>query len=108
MKGVVLSLAAAADLDAIDDYTVEHFGLRQAIETAAAIEAALTLLARFPRSGRVCEEYNPPGRAFRFRVVLRSIVIVYEPAKDGIRVARFIAAVRHLPAELERDSGDDA
>jgi toxin ParE1/3/4 len=107
MRGVTFSRAAEADLQAIDDYTFERFGLRQAIETAATFELALTMLADNPRSGRLDERLSPPGRAFRFRVVLSSFVIVYEPHDRGIRVARILHAARDLPSVLLDDAGDE-
>ena len=107
MKGVRLSLAAEGDLQAIDDYTIAHFGLRQAIKTAAALEAAMVSLARNPRSARLASDLCPPGRLFRFRVVLSAFVIVYETWDRGIRVARVLHGARYLPAELEREPGDD-
>jgi plasmid stabilization system protein ParE len=106
VKRVTLSRAAEADLEAIDAYTIEQFGLRQAIKTAAAFKAAMVALADNPRSGRLDEERSPPGRPFRFRPVLGAFVIVYEPWEKGIRVARVLHGARHLQAELERRPGD--
>jgi len=107
MKRVRLSRAAESDLEAIDDYTLEHFGLAQAIRTAATCEAALINLADHPLSGRTNEEHSPPGRDFRYRTVLSSFVIVYEPWEDGVRVARVLHGAGDLLAELEREPGDD-
>ncbi len=107
MRGVTFSPSAEADLQAIDDYTFEQFGHRQAVETAAAFESALKALADNPRSGRVDERLSLSGRAFRVRVVLSSFVIVYEPHRNGIRVARILHAARDLPSVLLDDAGDD-
>lgn len=107
MNRVRLSRAAESDLEAIDDYTIEHFGLAQAIRTAATFEAALIHLADHPLSGRLNEEHSPPGRDFRYRLVLSSFVIVYEPWEEGIRVARVLHGARDLQVELERESGDE-
>jgi len=106
MKRVTLSRAAEADLQTIDDYTIEQFGLAQAIKTSAALEAAMLALADHPRSGRLHEELSPPGRPFRFRPVMSTFVIVYEPWDKGIRVARILHGARHLQAELEREPGN--
>ncbi len=107
MNRVKLSRAAAADLEAIDDYTIEHFGVAQAKKTLAAFEAALVALADRPRAGRLDEDHSPSGRPLRFRVVKSSFVIVYEPWEEGIRVARVLHGARFLAAELEREPGDD-
>lgn len=107
MRRVSLSKAAAADLEAIDDYTIEHFGLNQAITTTERFRETFELLGEMPRSGQLRQEISPPGREFRYRTVLGSFVVVYEPADDGIRVARVLHGARNLIAELERDAGDD-
>lgn len=107
MKRVSLSLAAERDLDEIDDYTIEHFGLDQAIRTTERFRETFRGLAEMPFSGQLRPEISPPGRTFRYRTLLRSFVIVYEPTDDGIRVARVVHGARELVAELERDAGDD-
>jgi plasmid stabilization system protein ParE len=76
MKRVSLSKAAEADLEAIDDYTIEHFGLDQAIRTTERFRKTFQLLAEMPRSGQIREEITPPGRDFRCRTVLGSFVVV--------------------------------
>ena len=107
MRRVLLSTAAAADLDTIDDYTIEHFGLNQAIEIADRFRKTFELLAEMPHSGQLREEISPPGRELRYRPVLGSFVVVYEAIEGGIRVARVLHGARNLVAELERDAGDD-
>lgn len=107
MKRVSLSRAAERDLDAIDDYTIEHFGLEQAITTTERFREAFRGLADLPDSGQLRPDLSPPGRMFRYRTLLRSFVIVYERTDDGIRVARVLHGARNLVAELERDAGDE-
>ena len=107
MKRVSLSKAAVADLEAIDDYTIEHFGLDQAIRTSERFRETFQLLGEMPRSGQLREAISPPGREFRYRAVLGSFVVVYEAADDRIRVARVLHGARNLVADLERDAGDD-
>ena len=70
MKRVSLSKAAVADLEAIDDYTIEHFGLDQAIRTFERFRETFELLGEMPRSGQLRKEISPPGREFRYRTVL--------------------------------------
>ena len=99
-----LSSHAAAD---IADYTIEHFGLNQAIKTSERFRETFELLGEMPRSGQLRKDISPPGRQFRFRTVLGSFVVVYEATGDGIRVARVLHGARNLVAELERDAGND-
>jgi len=107
MSRVVLSEAARIDRREITAYTVEHFGLAQARRLRDHFQAALNSLAESPRIGRTNEELDPPGHTFRYSVVMKSFIIVYEPTDDGIRVARLLHGARHLAAELDRDAGDD-
>jgi hypothetical protein len=37
---------------------------------------------------------------------MKSILIVYEPTDDGIRVARLLHGARQLAAELDHDAGE--
>jgi len=89
---VLLSPAARDDLYRIDDYTLERFGLRQARRALGIIEEAFQMLAAFPASAPHRPEFDPPGRRFRYRSVLRSLLIVYEVSQDSIRVARILDA----------------
>jgi len=104
---VVLSAAARIDRREITAYTVERFGLAQARRLRDRLEATLDILAESPLIGRAHSELDPPGRVFRYFVVLRSIIVVYEPSDGGIRVARLLHGARHLALELDRDAGDD-
>lgn len=107
MSRVVLSEAARIDRRVITAYTVEHFGLALARRLRDRFQAALNSLAESPSIGRTNEELDPPGHTFRYSVVMKSFIIVYEPTDDGIRVARLLHGARHLAAELDRDAGDD-
>ena len=46
------------------------------------------------------EALDPPGRTFRYFVVMKRFVIVYEPTATGIRIARILHGMRNLAAEL--------
>ncbi len=107
MSRVVLSEAARSDRKAITQHTVARFGVEQARRLRDRFEAALNSLAESPLIGRTKEELDPPGHTFRYSVVLKSFIIVYEPTEDGIRVARFLHGARHLAAELASKAGDD-
>ena len=105
MNRVLFSEAARQDRRASTEYTVERFGVQQARRLRDRFETALCTLSESPLIGRGREELDPPGHTFRYLVVMRSFVIVYEPAEDGIRVARLLHGARNLVAELERDAG---
>ncbi len=107
MSRVVLSDAARLDRREITAYTVERFGIQRARRPRDRFQAVLSILAESPLIGRTNEELDPPGRTFRYSVVIKSFIIVYEPTDDGMRVARLLHGARNLAAELDRDGGDD-
>ncbi len=59
MKQVSLSKAAERVLDEIDDYTIEHFGLEQAIRTTERFRETFRELAEMPLSGQLRSELSP-------------------------------------------------
>lgn len=107
MSRVVLSEAARDDRREITAYSLERFGLDQARRLRDQFQATLNNLAESPLIGRKNQELDPPGHSFRYFVLMKSFIIVYERTDDGIRVARLLHGVRHLAAELDRDAGDD-
>ena len=106
MTRIVFSEAARADRRAITAYTVERFGIGQARRLRANVERTLDTLAGSPGLGHRRPELDPPGRSFRYFVVMRRFIVVYEPAEGGIRVARILHGMRNLAAELDRDRGE--
>ena len=107
MTRIAFSVAARDDRRAITAYTVERFGIHQARRVRATFERVLNTLADTPMIGRPRHELDPPGRTFRYFVMMKLFVIVYEPTSTGIRVARILHGMRRLAAELDRDAGDD-
>ena len=107
MSRVLLSRAARLDRRALTGFTVERFGVRQARRLRARFETVLSMLAESPLLGRTRQDLDPPGHSFRYFVVLKSFIIVYEPIDDGIRVARILHGGRGLSAELDRGAGQD-
>jgi plasmid stabilization system protein ParE len=104
---ITLSEAARRDRREITTYTVERFGIQQARRLRARFEAAFNALAESPSIGSTKEELDPPGHRFRYYVVMKRFIIVYEPTSDGMRVARLLHGARNLAAALEREVGDD-
>jgi plasmid stabilization system protein ParE len=62
VKRLLISAAARRDRDAIDDYTVEQFGLEQSQRLRDAFFAALSNLQRMPGTGRVRPRARIGGR----------------------------------------------
>ena len=108
-----LSVSARDDRREITAYTVDRFGFGQARRLRDQFQVTLNNLAESPLIGRTNEELDPPGRSFRYFVVMKSFILVYEPTGDGIRVARLLHGARRLAAEprqgtnSEDDSGSD-
>lgn len=107
MSRVVLSEAARDDRREITAFTVERFGISRARRLREQFQTTLSHLAESPLIGSTNDELDPPGRSFRYFVVMKSFIIVYEPTDEGIRVARLLHGARNLAAELDRDAGDN-
>jgi len=106
MSRVVFSEAARDDRREITAFTVERFGIGQARRLRNQFQITLNGLAQSPLIGRTNEELDPSGRSYRYFVLMRTFIVVYEPTEDGIRVARLLHGARNLAAELDRDAGD--
>ena len=107
MSKVVFSKAARSDRREITAYTVRRFGVEQARRLRQTFQAKIASLATAPLTGHRREEFDPPGRSFRYLTVMKSFIIVYEPADDGIRVVRLLHSGRNLARELARDAGEN-
>ncbi len=70
-------------------------------------EAVFRLLVESPGMGRTRPELDPRGHAFRYFVVMKRFIVVYESTESGVRVVRILHGARTLAAELDRDPGDD-
>lgn len=105
MKGLSLARIAVADLDEIDEYTVEHFGLDQAVRLRQRFQKVFASLVQAPFSAPRRPEYDPPGKTFRYCVALDRFIVVYEPTDCGIRVARVLHGARDLANVIRRDEG---
>lgn len=88
MAAYALSRAAEDDLARIAAYTVETFGIEQAIAYRDGLKRAFEFLAENPRAARLRAELKPPLRAHRFQ----SHLIVYDIRADG---SILIVRVRH-------------
>lgn len=88
MPSYTLSGAAERDLEHIAAYTVDTFGIEQALVYRDGLIRSFDFLAENPKSARLREELKPPVRAYRFQ----SHLIFYDLLPDG---SILILRVRH-------------
>lgn len=88
MPRYTLSQAAETDLAAIASYTVETFGIDQAIAYRDGLIRTFEFLAENPRAARLRDELRPPLRVHRFQ----SHLILYDVQSNG---GIFIIRIRH-------------
>ncbi|WP_157219450.1 type II toxin-antitoxin system RelE/ParE family toxin [Flavisphingomonas formosensis] len=88
MPSFKLSGKAERDLEAIAVYTVETFGIEQALAYRDGLIRSFEFLVENPRSVRLRRELTPPVRAHRFQ----SHLIFYDMLSDG---GILILRVRH-------------
>ena len=87
--------AALSDLEGIDLWSVEHFGLSVADKTQANLFSAFSLLAESPYLGRLRPDVtSKPVRFFS----LNPFWIIYEPGSP-LLIHRVMHAARDLSAE---------
>lgn len=85
---------AAADLEAIFDYTVAAWGLAQAVRYVEQVEAAFTELASAPTRSQACDDIR---RGYRRRSVQRHVI--YFTVEDyGVAIVRIL----HGQMDVER------
>lgn len=87
MPRYVLTRAAENDIAEIARYTVEHFGMRQALAYRDQLTQAFDFLAEYPRAARERTELRQWSRVYP----CQSHLIIYRIEGDGIVVQR----VRH-------------
>jgi toxin ParE1/3/4 len=74
MPSYTLSKAAERDLADIAAYTIDTFGIEQALAYRDGLIDCFTFLAEHPKSARLRHELNPPVRARRFQSHLISMM----------------------------------
>ena len=88
MPSYRLSSAAENDLAHIAAYTIETFGIAQAIAYRDGLIRTFEFLAENPKAARLRRELKPPLRAHRFQ----SHLIFYDMQPDG---GILIVRIRH-------------
>ena len=87
-----LSHRAAADLEAIADYTIEEFGVAQARRYRDSLRLCFERLSENPRMGRRAEQLSPGLRRFEHR----SHVVFYTRSHNEIYIVRILHARMHV------------
>ena len=96
MANYRLSPAAQADLDGIFDYTVDRWGLEQAVRYLQTIENACGALAKAPARAEDCSHIRPGYR----RVAVERHCIYFHVADYGIAVIRILHQRMDAPRHL--------
>ena len=107
MSQIVFSRSARLDRKEITAYTVKRFGIQQARRLREQLQEKLYLLKESPLLGHTSKELDPPNHTFRYSVLMKRFIIVYEPTEDGIRVVRLLHGARRLAAELDLSRSDN-
>lgn len=81
-----LSPAAQADLDAVFEYTVNEWGLPQALRYTDLIDRACSELAEAPQQSQACDSIRP---GYRRRSIGRHVVY-FSTTDYGIAVIRIL------------------
>ena len=98
MPSFTLSRAAEDDLERIAAYTIETFGIEQAILYRDGLVRAFNFLAEFPYAARERPELRQKSRAYP----CQSHLIFYRLDGDGI----FIQRIRHAREDWQADRND--
>lgn len=81
-----LSPRAQQDLSDLFDYTVDKWGLDQALYYTDRIEAACAALAEAPQMARSCDHIRPGYRRYE----VESHTVYFSPTDYGIAVVRIL------------------
>ncbi|MEQ8897959.1 MAG: type II toxin-antitoxin system RelE/ParE family toxin [Roseovarius sp.] len=84
-RQVLLRPRAEADLADIWDYTVGAWSEAQAVSYLTGLDATLGLLAEFPETARLREEFVPPVRIHPYRAHL-IVFLADDSVLDVVRV----------------------
>ena len=101
MAAYSLSRKAAADLDAIHEYTIVSFGLAQARDYLNGLHEGFGTLAEQPMLGRSAARLSPELRRHEYR----SHVVFYVPRDGGVTIVRVLHRSMDAPRHLMEDEG---
>ena len=94
MPQIRFTLSAQRDLQDINGYTVEHWGVEQALSYIDNLELTVKKLAATPQIGKPCDALKQGLRSFPYQ----SHVIYFLEEKTGIAVVRVLH--ERMKAEL--------
>lgn len=80
------SRRAATDLEAIAEYTIEHFGIKQARQYRDELKTCFDQLAENPRLGRRAEQLGVGLRRYEHR----SHIVFYQIADTDLLIVRVL------------------
>ena len=86
MRKFSVSKRAESDLRAIAKYTIEKWGVKQAIAYAKSLEACFETLAERPGAGRACDAISTGLH----RHELGKHVVFYRLKRSGIHITRVL------------------
>lgn len=92
-RGYQLSTAADHDLEEIFDYTLEEFGLDQAIKYVSEFDPVFEQLVKNPEMGRNRNEIKPGLRSFP----RESHIVFYRILGDHIQIVHVFLCSRDIP-----------
>jgi toxin ParE1/3/4 len=90
----IVSPRARTDIDDIWNYTVGHWGERQAEIYIRLVKAAVEAVVKDPKVGRICDDVRPGYR----RYPVGSHVLFYRVTAEAIVVVRIL----HRRMDVER------
>lgn len=97
MRKVLLSKAADADLEDIFDYTLEEFGLDQAISYVSGFDDVFETISENPEIGRDRKEIIEELRS----LAKDRHIIFYRILSNHIRIVRILHGSRDFPKFLD-------
>ncbi len=90
-----LSLEADRDLEHIFEYTLESFGIDQAVNYIISFDDLFEKLLEDPLLGRDRPEVRPGLRS----IIKEYHIVFYRVLKDRIRIVRILSAKQDLPKQ---------
>ena len=91
-----LTQQAKADLDDIAVYTLENWGVQQALRYVDSLEQCCHLLANRPNVGATASDLAPDLR----RHAHRAHVVYYLPEKNGVLIVRMLHERMDAPRHM--------
>jgi len=97
MKKIILSEAADADLENIFDYTLDEFGVDQAVSYVSGFDEVFDMISENPEIGRERKEIRDELRSLN----KDKYIIFYRTFSDHVRIVRILHGSRDLPRFLD-------